>query len=219
MVPRVRVPDGPAAASPMALSDLLARAREQRPEIVSARARVAAAGAETDYQRRLLVRHLGATFGFKQVNGDSTMIAAVSVPVPMFDRNRGEIQRTTNEAIATGKELVWAERRIEAEVQGAYDAAQQLGAQTGARQRSTVDRAAEAHRITVAAYQEGASSLLQVLDAARTLADTRLAYSRTLLTQQQSRFDLALAAGIEPLPSISILQPAAVPPANGGASR
>jgi len=56
----------------------------------------------------------------------ATICAPVSVPVPMFDRNRGEIQRTTNEAIATGKELVWAERRIEAEVQGAYDAAQQL---------------------------------------------------------------------------------------------
>jgi cobalt-zinc-cadmium efflux system outer membrane protein len=203
----------------MALSDLLARARDQRPEIVAARARVTAARAETDYQRRLLVRQLGATLGVKQVNGDTTMIAAVNVPIPLFDRNRGEIQRTTNEAIATGKELAWAERRVTAEVQGAFEAAEHLGAEAGTHQRSMVDRAAEAHRITVAAYQEGASSLLQVLDAARTLVDTRLTYYRTLLTQQQSTFDLALAAGIEPLPSISILQPVPVPPASGGANR
>lgn len=214
-LPRVRVPEAPAVTASMALSDLFARAREQRPEIVAARARVAAAGAETDYQRTLVVRHLGATLGFKQVNGDSTMIAAISVPVPLFDRNRGEVQRATHEAIATQKELSWAERRVEAEVQGAYEAAQQLGAQAGTRQRSMVDRAAEAHRITVAAYQEGATSLLQVLDAARTLADARLTYYRTTLTQQQSAFDLALAAGIEPLPSISILQPVPAPSASG----
>ena len=203
----------------MALSDLLARAREQRPEIVAARARVAAARAEVDYQRRLVLRDLGATLGFKQVNGDRTMIAGLTVPIPLFDRNRGAIQRTTNEAIATGKELAWAERRVEAEVLGAFEAAQQLGAQAGTRQRSMVDRATEARRITVAAYQEGATSLLQVLDAARTLAETRLTYYRTLLTQQQSTFDLALAAGIEPLPSISILQPAPVAPSSGGANR
>jgi outer membrane protein, heavy metal efflux system len=206
-VPRVRVPDAPAAPVSMGLADLLSRAKEQRPEMLAARARVAAATAQTDYQRTLIVRQLGATLGFKQVAGDSTMVAGVSVPIPIFDRNKGEIQRATNEAIAIQKELSWTTRRVEAEVEGAYDAAQQLGAQAGARQRSTVDRAAEAHRITLAAYQEGATSLLQVLDAARTLADARLTYYRTLLTQQQSAFDLALAAGLEPLASVSILPP------------
>ncbi|MEP6916181.1 MAG: TolC family protein, partial [Acidobacteriota bacterium] len=218
-VPRARVPDGPAVIAPMALDDLLARARASRPEILAARARVAAADADTAYQRRLLVRQLGATFGFKQMNGDSTMIAGVSVPIPLFDRNRGEIQRATNETLATAKELSWTERRVAAEVQGAYDAAQQLVAQAGTQPRSMVDRAAEAHRITVAAYQEGAASLLQVLDATRTLADSRLTYYRTLLVQRQSAFDLALAAGIEPLPSISILQPVPVSPASGGVIR
>jgi cobalt-zinc-cadmium efflux system outer membrane protein len=184
---------------------------------------VAAADAVAAYQRTLAIRQVGATFGFKQMDGDRTMIAGVSVPVPLFDRNRGEIQRATSEVIATQKELAWAERRVDAEVQGAYEAAQQLGAQAGPRQRSMVDRAAEAHRITVAAYQEGATSLLQVFDAARTLADTRLTYSRTMVTQQQSVFDLALAAGLEPLPSISIFQGASVPStgatANGGVGR
>jgi cobalt-zinc-cadmium efflux system outer membrane protein len=222
-VHRVHVPEAPATTPSMPLSDLLVQARQQRPEIIAARARVAAAGAVTAYQRTLAIRQVGATFGFKQVNGGSTMIAGVSVPVPLFDRNRGEIQRATNEAIATQKELAWAERRIDAEVQGAYETAQQLGVQAGTRQRSMVDRAAEAHRITVAAYQEGATSLLQVFDAARTLADARLTYSRTLVTQQQSGFDLALAAGLEPLLSISILQAASVSStsetANGRVSR
>jgi cobalt-zinc-cadmium efflux system outer membrane protein len=214
-LPRVRVPDAPAAALSMTVADLVTRAREQRPEMVAARARVAAATADAAYQRTLAIRSLGATFGFKQANGDSTMIAGISVPLPVFDRNRGDIQRTANEALAVEKELAWTGRRLEAEVRGASDAAQQLAAQTGARQRSTVERAADVHRITLAAYQEGATSLLQVLDAARTLADTRLIYNRTLLAQQQSAFDLALAVGMEPLPSTSIFPPA-LPPSVGG---
>jgi outer membrane protein, heavy metal efflux system len=216
---RVRVSDAPATAPSLPFQDLLARAREQRPEILAARARAAAAAAETAYQRTLVIRHLGATLGFKQADGDRTMIAGISVPLPVFDRNRGEIQRTANEAIALHKELSWAERQVEAELQGAYEAAQQLGAQAGAGQRTTVDRAAETHRITLAAYQEGASSLLQVLDAARTLVETRLTYVRTLLAQQQSAFDLALAAGMDPLLSISGSQPVSGPISSGGASR
>jgi cobalt-zinc-cadmium efflux system outer membrane protein len=205
-VPRVRVPEVGTGTLPTSLTDLVAEARTRRPEVRAAQARVAAAASESEYQRTLLFRHLGATVGFKQVNGDSTLLAALSVPVPLFDRNHGEIQRATSAALAAQKELSWSERQVEADVQGAFEASQLLGAQAGARQRTTVDRAAEVHRVTLAAYQEGASSLLQVLDAARTLADARQSFSRAMLMQQESAFDLALAAGLEPLPTISILQ-------------
>lgn len=214
-VPRVVVPavsTAPAALS--ALSDLIARARENRPELLASRARVSAAEAETAFQRTLSIRQVGATFGFKRLNGGSTMIAGISVPIPVLDRNRGEIQRAASETIAAERELAWADRRVEAEVQGIYDAAQQLAVQTAGLQRSFLDRAADSHRITLAAYQEGATSLLQVLDASRTLADARLTYYRLILAQQQSVFDLALAAGTEPIPSISIFQ---APPSSSGA--
>jgi cobalt-zinc-cadmium efflux system outer membrane protein len=210
-VPRVRLPDlASAAAASSTLSDLLARARERRPEILAARSRVAAADADTAYQRSLAVRQIGATFGFKQSNGESSMIAALSVPIPLFDRNQGEVRRAASDAIAAQKDLAWSERRVEAEVQGAYDAAQQLRAQAGALQQSIVDRAAEAHRITLAAYQEGATSLLQVLDASRTLVDARLLYYRMLLGLHQGLFDLAMAAGAEPFTAVSVLD--AAPP-------
>ncbi len=208
-LPRVRLPDiGGATAVSAALSDLVSRARDNRPELLAARARATAADADIVYQRSLAIRHVGATFGFKESRGSTSMIAAVSVPIPLFDRNRGEVKRATNDAIAARKELAWSERRVEAEVEGAYDAAQQLAAQGGTLQRSIVDRAAEAHRITLAAYQEGATSLLQVLDASRTLADARLAFYRTLLALHQSLFDLAMAAANEPVPSVSILHAA-----------
>jgi cobalt-zinc-cadmium efflux system outer membrane protein len=204
-----------AASASTALSDLVARARDNRPEILAARARAAAAEADTVYQRSLAIRHLGATFGFKESHGSTSMIAAISVPIPLFDRNRGEVKRATSEAIAARKEVAWSERRVEAEVEGAYDAAKQLIAQSGPLQRSIVDRAAEAHRITLAAYQEGATSLLQVLDASRALADARLMFYRTSLSLHQGLFDLAMAAANEPMPSMSILHAASASSAAG----
>lgn len=201
----VTLPGARTAAGLLALADYVARAREQRPEIVSARARVAAAAADIEYQRRLAVRQLGATVGFKRSVGNNSFLGGVSIPIPLFDQNRGEVQRATGESLAAQKELAWSERSVAAEVQGAYDAAQQLSAQLSALQNAFVERAGEADRITLAAYQEGAATLLQVLDTTRALSETRLIYYRLLLAQQQSMVDLALAVGNEPS-ALGVLQ-------------
>ena len=62
---------------------------------------------------------------------------------------------------------------------------------------SFLSRAEESSRITLAAYQEGAATLLQVLDATRTLASARLSYSRTVFAARESLFELMIAAGYD----------------------
>jgi outer membrane protein TolC len=100
--------------------------------------------------------------------------------------------------IETAQELSWNERTALAEVEGLYGAVDRLSAQVFPLKNTFLDRADEAHRITMAAYQEGAATLLQVLDAARTRAEARLTYYRAVLIQQQTAYDLAIAAGQEP---------------------
>jgi cobalt-zinc-cadmium efflux system outer membrane protein len=193
-VPSVGNSPGPLAA----LSTFVKRAQDNRAEMQNARARVTAATTETSVQRALTVRQVGATFGFKRVEGENAMIAGISMPVPLFDRNRGEIQRATGELLAAQEELTWTERAVVAEMAGAYTAVQRLSTQVSALEHAFLDRADETNRITLAAYQEGAATLLQVLDAARTVADARLTYYRAVLTERQSVFDLAMAAGDDP---------------------
>ncbi len=196
---RVAVPSlGNAPASLAELGTYVKRARDNRAEMQSARARVNAATTETSVQRALTVRQVGATFGFKRVEGENAMIAGISVPVPVFDRNRGEIQRATGELLAAREELTWTERAVLAEMAGAYTAVQRLSTQVSTLEHSFLDRADETNRITLAAYQEGAATLLQVLDATRTVADARVTYYRAVLAQRQSVFDLAMAAGDDP---------------------
>jgi cobalt-zinc-cadmium efflux system outer membrane protein len=196
---RVSVPvvGGPGLATPPPLVEFLTRTRQNRPELISAHARVAAAAAAVDIERTLTVRQVGATVGMKRAGDHNSMIAGVGIAIPLFDRNRGGVQRATAERLAAEQELAWAERTVGAEVQAAYESAQRLSAQVSGLPRSFLDRAEESRTITLSAYQEGAATLLQVLDSSRAVAEARLIYSRLTFAHAQSLFDLTVAAGGE----------------------
>ncbi|MGH9330935.1 MAG: TolC family protein [Vicinamibacterales bacterium] len=186
-----------APLAPLAPIEQFTQHGSLRPELVSARAKVGAARAAAAYERRLVIREAGASFGLKRTSGVNSMIAGLSVSLPIFDRNRGEIDRATAERVAAERELAWIERVVTAEVTGAYEVARRLSARVAELQRTFLSRAEESSRITLAAYQEGAATLLQALDASRTLAAARLSYSRAVFAQRESLFDLMVAAGYD----------------------
>ncbi len=162
---RVEIDAGGAPPALPPLPEVLARARARQPSILAARARVVAARADVDLQRSLAVRQVGAVFGNKRVAGENTMTAGLTVPLPLFDRNRGEIMRASAERTAVEHETEWTERTALARVEGAYEAARLLGDEVRTLSPDLAGRAAEARTITLAAYREGTGSLLQVLDA------------------------------------------------------
>ena len=194
---------GGAPPSVPPLADLLATMRTSRPDLVAARARADAARAETAYQNRLTLRQLGATFGTKRVAGENTMVAGVSLALPLFDRNRGDVQRASAERVAAEQEAAWTERRAAAQLGGAYQATGLLLREAARLDGTFLNRAEESRRIALAAYREGAVSLLQVLDASRTFAEARLSYFRTLFAARESLLDLAAAAGLDPVDGLS----------------
>ncbi|HKW00025.1 MAG TPA: TolC family protein [Vicinamibacterales bacterium] len=195
---RVAVPGwGGSRATLTPLTELTAHALAQRPELVASRARRDAASGALALERALVVRQLGATFGLKRTAGINAMIAGVSVTVPIFDRNHGEIQRATGEQLASEQESQWLERSITSEIDAEYLAAERLAGRVSALQPSYLARAEESRRIALAAYQEGATGLLQVLDASRALSDARLSYARALVAANESLFDLGVLAGYD----------------------
>ncbi len=179
-----------------------------RPDVLAARARARAAGAESALQRTMFFKQLGATFGTKTVSGINTMIAGISLPIPLFDQNRGEVQRASGERVAAEREAAWTERQAAADIGAAYASAQTLLSQVGALSGQFLSRAAEARRIAVVAYQEGAVPLLQVIDATRTLADARMTYYRALYARHTSLLELYIAAGLDPLDALTMKLPA-----------
>jgi outer membrane protein TolC len=215
---RTAVPasDAFALAALPALEGALAAARARRPEIAVSRARVAAANASITYERSLAIRQTGATFGNKRTGGINSMIAGLSITIPLFNVNGGAVTRATSEHLAAQHELAWAERLVAADLQAAHISATRLTEQLNELRETFLARASEVHRLTLGAYQEGGATLLQVLDATRMLADARLTYSRTLFAQRESLFRLALAIGSEPLDALDALRTWSTAPVAAG---
>jgi outer membrane protein TolC len=175
---------------------------------------VAAANASIAYERALAVRQTGATFGNRRVGGINSIVAGLSVTIPLFNVNGGAVERATAERLAAEHELAWVERLVETDLLSAHASAMRLTAQLNELGQTFLARASSVHQLTLGAYQEGGATLLQVLDATRMLADARLTYSRTLFAQRESVFRLALATSAEPLAALDTLRTwNAAPPA------
>jgi cobalt-zinc-cadmium efflux system outer membrane protein len=184
----------------------------RRPDIRGERARLTAAGFAVSSERSMIIRELGATIGTKRSAGTTSMMAGVRIPFPIFDPNRGQITRATAERDAAVLDLAAHERTAFAELAGAYEAARLLTERTAMLVRgsegqpSFLARADEARRIALGAYQEGAASLLQVIDAARAWNEARVAFYETLYAQHESIATLVVAHGddlLTDLPSLA----------------
>ena len=97
-----------------------------RPDLRAARERTDAAAASIGAERSMLFRELGATFGAKRTAGTTSMVAGFSLPLPIFDPNRGEIARASAERDVAALDLAARERTARAELAGAYEAARLL---------------------------------------------------------------------------------------------
>jgi len=187
----------------------------RRPDVLAARERLSAAGAAVTTERTMIIRELGATFGAKRTAGTTSMIAGVSMPLPIFDANRGEIARAAAEREAAALELAARERTASAEVVGAYEAARLLTeratllAQGADGRLPLLVRADEGRRIALGAYREGAVSLLHVIDAARAWSEARVTFYQALYAQHESVAALLVARGDDLLAELPRLSTAA----------
>lgn len=176
---------------------------DRRPDVTAARERLAAATAGTSLQQRMQLRELGAMFGVKQSAGVSSMLVGVSVPVPLFDQNRGAIASARAVRDAAGFELLAQQRSARAELLGAEEAARILTERVNAlaaRDSASgavryLRRADESRAIALGAYREGAVPLMQVLDAARAWGDARMSFFRALYAQHEAVLALIVARG------------------------
>ncbi len=175
-----------------------------RPQVQLARERLAVSEAGVGIERSMLLRELGATLGTKNTAGSRSLVAGLSLPLPLLNQNRGEVARASAQRDAAKFDLEAEQRRALSELVGAVDAARLLTvaasrlAQPGRTgSPNYLDRADETRRIALGAYTEGAVPLLSVLDAARTWAEARVAYYRAIFAQHEAILTLLAATGAD----------------------
>ncbi|MBR0552770.1 TolC family protein [Stakelama marina] len=160
VVGAVEVPMPASISAPEALDVLLARA-----ETAIAEAQVSNARAEgrVDPSIGLGVRAVRET-------GDVGLVAGISLPLPVFDRNQGNIAAAGAERVAAEARLVDVENRTRAEIDTARAELRAADARLTALRDSGIGEAKEALRLADLSYRAGKSSLIELLDAQRSLA-------------------------------------------------
>lgn len=177
-------------ATASSLDSLTAVAFASRSDLAAASTRAKAASAAISIERRAIVREIGAMAGVKNMEGERSLMAGLSVPFPLFDRNAGEIQRARAEQRVAASEYELVRRRVAADIQATLAATVAFESAL-ARTRDLLSKAEESRRIAEAAYREGAVPLSQVIEAARTLADARHANAQAYFGLKAALFELA----------------------------
>jgi outer membrane protein, heavy metal efflux system len=177
----------------------LSRALELRPEIQLARQAIAQAEANVRLQQSNGRPDPEVLFGYKRAAGfGDSVLAGVQIPLPLLNRNQGQIAAAAAEVRAAEAQAKVAEAAVKGELAAAL-------AEAESRRRTIVETlepmrrsADETARIAQAAYREGGSDLLRLLDAERTRIETQVLYSRAVTDYQQSLTALQIAAGVLP---------------------
>ena len=171
---------------------------ERRPEMRISRVAIEQARANSRLQQANARTDPDAQLGYKRTAGFNTIYAAVQIPLPIRNRNQGQIEAAVADIKVAESSLAATAAFVRSELETAmsdYESRRKLLAET---LRPMRDRADEVYRILDAAYREGGSDILRLLDAERAKIETQLAYTRSLTELQQSAVAIATAQGNVP---------------------
>lgn len=168
------------------LEALASRALEQHPILRRLTKQVEQAEFSTILERESRIPNVTVQGSYHREAGDESVTAGLSVPLPFWYQRQGEIEtalgakhRAEAERLRAQNELVQAITQHAQDVRSANEQIQVF--ETG-----LLKQAEQTLRVARVSFQQGAASLLDVLDAQRV-------YRQTLLEYAQVRADLSIA--------------------------
>jgi cobalt-zinc-cadmium efflux system outer membrane protein len=171
-------------------------AAERRAELSVARAEVEAEAAEARLARAERVPDVTATGGFKrQSDGLSGGFLGLSLPMPLFNRGAGMVEASDAGLRSAQERLALTRRQLENDVLQATDAYQTLLRRSELLSVDADDGVGDLLDIALVAYDEGDMELVELLDAADALHESRTAEARLRTATWTAYFDLERALG------------------------
>jgi cobalt-zinc-cadmium efflux system outer membrane protein len=174
--------------------------------------------AELDLQRRNAVPDVtvnGAVSRLREASQTATgtaFVLGLSVPLPVFDRNQGNILRAGAEVNRAEADAERGRLYLDASLADSERRLDQSWRAADSLRRVVLPAAGEAAASAREGYAAGKFSLLEVLDAQRVLSDAREQLNAALLEVQQVRADIARLHGHAAGPnSIPLLAPVGRP--------
>ena len=178
--------------------EVRATALAQRPDLQAARKDVERAAADGRLQSAMAKQDVTASLAYHNQYGYSngrTFGTYVSVPLPVYNRNQGEILRAQRETEQAGTRVRALESAIATEAANAwqqYDSAWRMLDRIRGRLMS---EARQVRDITEYSYRRGEASLLEFLDAQRAYNDAMQSYNDARSDYMKSLFLIDAVTG------------------------
>jgi cobalt-zinc-cadmium efflux system outer membrane protein len=182
---------------------LLQQAFASRADVVAAQRQQERAEAALALARRQRIPDVSLSVAYAQQGLDNQAVApptwtlGLSVPLPIFHRQGGEIQRAEADLRTQRIALARAQATAVSDVETAWAGLQAARALTARMEGGLLERSKRALDLVTFQYQKGATTLLDLLDARRTWIATRLEYLQDVAAYWQAVFRLEQAAGVE----------------------
>lgn len=179
------------------------QALAQRIEIRVAQAALEQSRANARLQEVAARPDLNVTAGYKRTQlpdtttGVNTAIVSLRITLPTADKNQGNRMAADAEVRRQEQLLAAAEAEVRADYAGALQEYESRRAEFLSALQPLRQHAADIAGIAAAAYAEGGTDLLRLLDAERARLDAELAWARGMVDYRQSIVKLEAAEGVK----------------------
>jgi len=184
----------------VSLDQLQAKALENRPDLRAAVQGITAAKSQLELAKANGKQDLGVTGNYSHVNAGNHVTFAVNIPLPIFDRNQGEIARTQVAITQARQQEAAARGQVLTDVKQAYDALVSSDRVAQLFRSTYLDVSQRSRDISEYSYRRGAGTLLDFLDAERSYRATQLAYRQAVATYLTAIEQLRQVVGTRSLP-------------------
>ena len=182
------------------LEDLQVQAQQNRPDYRAAKLGVTAAQSQILLAEANGKQDVTGTALYTHVSGQNTASFFVNFPMPIFDRNQGEILRTRYALTQAQESQAAASDTVLSDVGDAYEAVRSNGEVVQLYTSGYLKEAQDSRDISEYAYRRGATSVLEFLDAERSNRAVQLAYRQALASYMTSLEQLKEAVATRTLP-------------------
>lgn len=180
--------------------DTLQRQLEGGLQIGRARAQVAREEAQVRLERAQRMPDVTVTVGTQRDDqiGRSQAVVGLAVPLPLFNRNQGNVLAALRRTDKARLDLDAERIRVIQALGEAYQRAQLAQQEVASITTDILPIAQNTYEATVRGFEVGKFSFLDVLDAQRTLFQTRAQYLRALSERYRSVTDIGRYVQLTP---------------------
>ena len=182
------------------LEDLQVKALANRPDLRAAQQGVTAANSQLELQKANGKQDVTVSANYSHVNGINAATILGSIPLPIFNRNQGEIARARYVITQAQDQQAAANGQVLDDVRDAYEGAKSNDRVVQMYVSTYLDVATKSRDISDYAYHRGGISLLDFLYAERNYRATELGYRQTLASYLLAVEQLREAVGVRTLP-------------------